>query len=38
MLNDQIECGYCETSLEKDELIDHPDGLECPVCGTFTFC
>jgi DNA-directed RNA polymerase subunit RPC12/RpoP len=38
MKDEKVKCGYCNTSLEKDELIEQPDGLECPVCGCFTFC
>ena len=38
MTNKTIECRYCETTLEKNELIEQPDGLECPICGCFAFC
>jgi len=37
-MKEKTKCGYCKTSLEKDELIEHPDGLECPICGSFGFC
>jgi uncharacterized CHY-type Zn-finger protein len=33
--SDTVTCGYCQTELHPDELHDHPDGKECPVCGTF---
>ena len=34
----KLTCGYCQTEIDKEELRDWPEGKECPVCGTFTFC
>jgi len=34
-MSEKVTCGYCETELEKSELHEHPDGLECPICGSF---
>lgn len=35
--NDTVHCEYCETDMEQSELIDTPDGSQCPVCGAMSF-
>jgi len=37
-MSKKVECGYCNTELQKDELKEQVDGLECPICGCFAFC